>query len=431
MSKLRKDLSAQGLVTKIREKFDAIIDFSNGNISLTDCLTSGLAIFGLKFPSLLQFDLQRKDIELKQNLLRLYGIKNIPSDTYLRERLDEVEAKNLRAPFKQVFSLLQRGKVLEHYSFIDNHYLLALDGTGQYFSNKVHCENCCEKHHKDGRVSYYHQLLGAVMVHPRQKHVIPLAPEPITKADGHTKNDCEGNAAKRLLPCIRKEHPHLKLIIVEDALASNGPHIKLIESLNMQYIIGVKPDSHEYLFDYVNNSEYMIHEDIDLDKTKRVYKFVNNAPLNDTHHDLKVNFLEYWEYPAKGPAKHFSWVTGFKISTENVRQIMEGGRAKWKIENETFNTLKNQGYEFEHNFGHGNKNLCSVFSMLMMLAFLVDQTQNICCYYFKKARKVAGSNKVLWNDMRFLFRYFTFDCWQDLYSKICLVGGQPIVIDTS
>ena len=103
------------------------------------------------------------------------------------------------------------------------------DGTGYFSSSRVHCKNCCEKHHKDGRVTYYHQMLGAVVVHPEQREVFPLAPEPIVKGDGATKNDCERNAAKRLLGDVRREHPHLKLIVVEDGLASNGPHIQLLK----------------------------------------------------------------------------------------------------------------------------------------------------------------------------------------------------------
>ena len=73
------------------------------------------------------------------------------------------------------------------------------------------------------------------------------------------------------------------------------------------------------------------------------------------------------------------------VNKRNVFRLMRGGRARWKIENETFNTLKNQGYNFEHNYGHGEQNLSVVFAMLMMLAFLVDQTQQLCCALFRAA----------------------------------------------
>ena len=90
---------------------------------------------------------------------------------------------------------------------------MPLDGTGYFCSKDVHCEHCCEKNHKDGSKSYYHNMLSAVIAHPDQKVVIPFAPEMIMKCDGKTKNDSEHSAAKRFLADLKREHPHLRLII--------------------------------------------------------------------------------------------------------------------------------------------------------------------------------------------------------------------------
>ena len=205
----------------------------------------------LKYPSLLQFDAGREDEVVRSNLKTLYGIVRAPSDTALRERLDEVAPSLLRRAFRRVLHLLQRGKGLEDFIWWAGHYLLSVDGTGYFYSDQVHCEQGCETHHRDGRVSWYPQLPGAVLVHPEQRVVLPLAPEPIVCGDGSTKNDCERTAAKRLLVDVRREHPHLKLVVVEDALAANGPHIELLQSLTMRYILGVKPGDHGFLFEWV------------------------------------------------------------------------------------------------------------------------------------------------------------------------------------
>ena len=236
----RKSLSLPGLLQAIRKEFESIPDDKKAStIPLADHLMSGLAVFGLKFPSLLQFDRGRDDEIIRHNLQTLYGIAQAPCDTYLRERLDDIDpACHLRKPFTKAFHLLQRGKGLEDFTCLDGHYLLSVDGTGYFSSDQVHCENCCAKHHQDGHTTYYHQMLGAVLVHPDHKEVFPLAPEPILKQDGTTKNDCERNAAKRLLMDVRREHPHLKLIVVEDALASNGPHIRHLHALNLRFILG-------------------------------------------------------------------------------------------------------------------------------------------------------------------------------------------------
>jgi hypothetical protein len=212
-------------------------------ISLRDALLSAFAMFSLKDPSLLAFDQRRNDANLKA----LFGIGQIPSDTQTREILDPLDPEHLRPTFGDVFRQLQRGKALEPFEFYNGCYLLSLDGTGYFSSQQIHCPSCQVKEHKNGTVTYEHQMLAAVLVHPDFKEVIPLAPEPIQKQDGSTKNDCERNAARRLLQKIRREHPRLKLIVVEDGLASNGPHVRDLIEYGMHFLLGVKPGDHAFL----------------------------------------------------------------------------------------------------------------------------------------------------------------------------------------
>lgn len=421
MGFIKKYLSADGLLKIVRRSLrrGKFKECKNTTYSWEDCIMSGLAIFTFKLPSLLQFE-KKKVCEplIRRNLRTLFGVHKAPSDTTLRERLDKISPQSLRGGFKKIFSFLQRGKVLEKFRYLGGHFIVSIDGTGQYCSKKIHCNNCCEKNHRDGSTTYYHQMLGAVLVHPDHKEVIPFAPEPIVKADGDTKNDCERNASKRLLINLRKEHPHLKLLIVEDSLSSNFPHLSLLDSLNMNYIIGVKPGDHAYLFDYIKNEKPSITTKEDTDGTWHEFRCYTNVSLNDTHHDYRVNVVEYCETKKSGKKLHFSWVTRLKVSSENVYEIMKAGRARWKIENETFNTLKNQGYNFEHNYGHGYNNLCSVMTMLMMLAFLIDQVQQLYCTVYQKARKHVGTLSALFEEVRVLIKFGVWDCWSRLYHFI-------------
>ncbi len=185
---------------------------------------SAFAMFSLKDPSLLAFDHRRRDP--LDNFRSIYGIRNVPCDSQMRDILDPLDPNDLRPAFTDVFRRLQRGKVLERFTYLDGHYLLSLDGTTYFSSAKIHCPSCLEKHHRGGGVTYSHQLFGATLVHPDLKEVIPLAPEPIIQQDGQTKNDCERNATRRWLKQFRREHPHLPVIVVEDALAANAPHLK-------------------------------------------------------------------------------------------------------------------------------------------------------------------------------------------------------------
>ena len=419
--KIRKHLSASGLFDLVYSGFEKVTDHRIGDvkIALTDALMSGFAMFSLKDPSLLAFDKRR---EQDGNLKRIYKLESVPCDTQMRTILDDVDPDEVKPSFKDIFRQAQRGKILEDFAFIDNYYLLSVDGTGYFSSKKIHCDSCLERvNSKTGEVTYHHQMLGAAIVHPDQKVVIPLAPEPIIKQDGETKNDCERNAAKRLFAQVRKDHPHLRLIVTEDSLSPNAPHIRTLKGHDLRYILRVKEGDHVFLFEKVAEA-HRAGRTTEVEYhgvgVKHQFRFLNQVPLNKSNQDLLVNFFEYWRIEDGEITKHFTWVTDFTVTKDNVSQLTRGGRAYWKIENETFNTLKNQGYHFEHNFGHGKNNLSVVFALLMMLAFLVDQVQQLACRLFQAVLEKEGSRKRLWEHMRSLFYSLPFDSMEDIYRAL-------------
>src|SRR5437870_12917148 len=252
--KARKHLSADALFGLVRNGFAHIPDYrlSETDIALADALMSAFALFSLKAPSLLAFDKERAE----GNLHTIYGIERVPCDTHMREILDPVSPKVLRPVFKSLFRQLQRCKALEPMTFLDGHYLLALEGT-EYFSSKaIHCASCLHRVHRNGSITYAHQMLGAAIIHPDQRAVNPLMPEPIVNRDGTEKNDCERNAAKRFVAKLRQEHPHLQFIVTEDSLSANAPHIETLHAHGLHYILGVKEGDHAYLFQQVQGAEH-------------------------------------------------------------------------------------------------------------------------------------------------------------------------------
>lgn len=423
---VRKSLCADSLLADIYHCFQKVPDPrqlpDNVSVSFTDVLMSGLAVFGLKFPSLLQYDQNRQTLD--SNLLSLYRIKAPPSDTYMRERLDELDPRVIRPVFKKMFSKIQRGKCLENFQFLDGYYLLSLDGTGEFSSSTVCCPQCCKKEHKDGSVTYYHQMLGACIVHPDQPNVIPLCPEPIQNGDGAAKNDCERNASKRFIEHLRREHPHLKVIILGDGIASNAPYIRLLKEHTMKFLLGAKPGDHQSLFATLDASEETNYYEVLDDKGfMHQFRFLNDVALNKSNPDVRVNVLEYMQTDPRGKETVFAWVTNIHITQTNAFALMKGGRARWKIENETFNTLKNLGYNFEHNYGHGKKFLSTILCLLMLLAFLVDQIQGMTCSLFRAVKKQAGSFQGLWEELRVLFKFMEWLSWEQLYQFIVARRG--------
>ena len=369
--------------TSCRSGFASLPDhrLDDTEIALTDALMSAFAMFSLKAPSLLAFDKERAE----DNLHTVYGVGRVPCDRICVPSLIRF-ARGAPSGVRGVLRRLQRAKALEPIRFL----MAVAVGARWHGAFFVQDDSLCylfHRVHRNGSITYAHQMLGAAIIHPDQRAVIPLMPEPIVNRDGTDKNDCERNAAKRFVINLRHDHPHLKFIVTEDSLSSNAPHIEMLQHYDLRYILGVKEGDHAFLFQQVRAAEragrvtYYERHDRAAGVRHR-FRFVNDVPLNASHVDVRVNFIEYWEI-SDTKVQHFSWVTDLRVSRRNVFHLMRGGRARWKIENETFNTLKNQGYNFEHTYGHGEQNLSVVFAILMMLAFLVDQAQQLCCALFQ------------------------------------------------
>jgi hypothetical protein len=422
----RRHLHFDALVALARRRFEQLPEQRRAPaFSLADVLMAGLALFSLKDPSLLAFCRRALD----HNLRSVFGLLAVPCDTQMRTILDRIHPDQLRPAFTDLFRQVQRGKILEEYVFLEGCYLIALDGVEYFCSQKVHCAHCLSRQHKNGTVSYYHQMLGAVIVHPDLPEVIPLAPEPIQRQDGQSKNDCERNAARRWLKRFRQDHPHLPVIITEDALSSNAPHIRDLQAARCHFILGVKPGDHAYLFQQVyrrvEGNEVEVHDVVDAGTGKhRHYLFVRDLSLNEANPEVRVNFLRCAETDAQDECD-WAWVTDLNLTAATFDQAGRGGRARWHIENETFNTLKNQGYHFEHNYGHGEKHLAVVMALLMMLAFAIDQVQQKSNALFRAAWAKKGPKCALWEAVRQLFSSFEVSSMREIYEAIAYGYKRP------
>ena len=388
--------------------FESIEDNRSENLSydLTDALKSGFAIYSLKFASLFSF--RKKSKAEQSNLTQVYGIKKIPSDNGLRKILDEVFPSHLRQGFHNLFLWIKQQGLLKRYQYWHKHIIVSIDGVEHFCSDKVSCQHCMQRNLTNGNINYYHAMLSAAIVHPSEKEVFILDNEPIVKQDGSKKNDCERNAAKRMLKNFKSLYSNELMVFVFDALYACQPIIKLLlDNANWSFVINIKPDGHKSLFRQFkarDNRGHVKWYDHENEEGHHKFGFTNDLALNDTHARVRVNMLYYQLTNLKGEVKTFTWITNIKLIKSNMFKIMRMGRSRWKIENETFNTLKNQGYHFEHNFGHGEKNLCTVFAFLMMLSFCVDQIQQHACQYFKMILTELKTKVKLWESLRAVFK---------------------------
>ena len=424
-ARLRKSLSAPGLISTLRQSFSAVPDARRAasvRHSMSDALGAAFAMFHLKFGSMLEFDAQaHADPRLIHNLETLYRQGTVPSDTTMREILDEVSPEALRPAFEALHRELQRGRALEDFASLEGRYLLAIDGTGCFCSTKVSCKHCLVKKRSKGAVTEYsHQAVAAAIVHPdKTGQALMLAIEPITRADGATKNDCEREAVKRLLDYLGDAFPGRKFLITEDALAANGPHLEALAAHDMDFIVGVKPGNSSVFETEIMRRHGMgelieWQDQMKADGSVCGYRYALGVPINATYKKLEVNYLEWWEIDKNGRQKVFTWVTNLAITPDNVIELARSARARWRIENEVFNVLKNQGYEFGRNYGHGKKYLSSTLAAITMLAFLVDQIQEQACRVFQEARARRRTKKSLWEKMRAAMELFWIPDWETM-----------------
>lgn len=393
------------LIKLVREGFKSIKDHRgyNSTYSLPDLLSAGFAIFSLKDPSLLAF--REQFPQRSENLKRIYGIERIPEDTALREGLDGIDPALLQAQFKPMLERLRLERVVENRQVLGGYTLLAGDGTQHFCSSSRSCPHCLTKQHRNGSTTYHHQLLAAVWVQPGEKTVFPVAVEPIARQDGRQKNDCELNAAKRLIPRIRQAMPNDRLLLTLDALYANAPFIRLLKEQDISFLIGIKEGY--VLIQTERLAEQGALKEISWEVDGRIcaIRFANDLILNGQNQDLLVNYLEYVEVDAQSAEILFfsSWITDLPINEDNAREMVTVARTRWKIENETFNTLKNQGYYLEHNYGHGKEYLATNFAILTFLAFLIDQMAQCLDNAFQKALAVYQTKRAFWEKVRQVF----------------------------
>jgi hypothetical protein len=395
---------------------------------LLECYFSAFAMFFLQDPSLLEFQRRFQQQVQQNNLASIFGVEEIPSDTQLRDVLDEQESEPLKEVYRLWFNRLQRSKQLERYRVFAEQYLITLDGSQYFSSERVHCSRCLSRQKSGGQREYYHQILQPALVHPQRPEVIPLAPEFIRKQDGSEKQDSEVAAGLRALERIRADHRQLPAIIVADALYATEAVLSAVATHRFSFVLGVKSGSHKTLFEDVEGLRrgklLDRYEEVKPDGSRYRYEWVNQVPLFASAGSSLVNFLQLQIFDATGKrTRCFSWITDLPLDIHTVAAVAHAARARWKIENENFNTLKNHGYHLEHNFGHGTSRLSETFFLLNTLAFFMHQIFALVDGLYQLARAGFGSRREYWNVIRASLRLILFESWDHVLHRI---HGPPL-----
>jgi hypothetical protein len=158
------------------------------------------------------------------------------------------------------------------------------------------------------------------------------------------------------------------------------------------------------------------------------------GPLKDGEDALLVNWCELSIYREDTGELLFSnsFATNFPISADSVADIVAWGRCRWKVENENNNVLgepRTKGYHFEHNFGHGQKNLSTVLITLLLFAFLCHTVFALTLPVYGQLRRALGRRDTFFHDIKALTRYLLFPSFDALLAF--MFEGLELSPDTS
>lgn len=412
------------LVGELKQTLSELPDKRTGKNTQYTMETIGLSAFSVFFtqsPSFLAHQKTMEQNRAQSNAQTLFQIEKIPTDNHVRDMLDPVEPEKIYPVYDSVYEAFMERGILDTFRTVHDTRLIALDGTW-YFSSQsenVQCEKCSKIEHSNGETTHYHSAITPVIVGPDKPYAIPLRPEFIVPQDGDKKQDCEIKAGKRWLDKNGEFYNTGNDTILGDDIYAHQPFCHLTLQNNYHFIFICKPKSHKYLYQWIDLLEE--GEDIHTVKIRvknkenkweqHTYRYANNVPLIEDEGAMKVNWCEVTITYNGNQTYHNSFISDWKITEENVAGIVTAGRARWKIENENNNTLKNRGYHLGHNFGHGKQHLSSLLASLNILAFLFHSFLTFCDDDYRLIRATLPTRKTFFEHIRCLMHYHCFPSW--------------------
>jgi hypothetical protein len=401
----------------------------SGNIAISDFGLSAFAMFFMQSASFLSFQRTLEKGQGRSNCQTLFGIEKIPSDNYIRDMLDGAEPALLAPCFERMEQLLLEPAMGEAFGRLGGRMLIALDGSEYFCSQKITCPHCQTRKRSNGKVESYHSMLAATVVAPGHSKVVPLSPEFIVKQDGAEKQDCERNAVKRWLDQHGARLKPLRPVYLADDLFACQSVVERLAANGDDFIFTCKETSHKALYDFIDGCAFERHEiKVRKGKTHEThrYLFIENVPLRDGKDAVLVNWIGFEILDAKGAVKYkTALVTSLPVTKASVAEIVVCGRARWKIENENFNVLKNHGYELEHNFGHGETYLAMTLAALNLLAFAWHTVLDLVEPPWRKAREAAEKRTRFFAYLATLTSFVVFPAWPNLLEALATFTIPP------
>lgn len=394
----------------------------SGHYTMADIGMAAFSVFFMQSPSFLAHQRALEEGHGRSNGQTLLGVAAIPSDNHIRQMLDGNQPSAFDGLFFQTLEAVEAADGLSAFRRLGGRLLIALDGTEHFCSRKIGCPQCSTRKSSDGGTEYFHSLLGATVVAPGHTQVLPLPAEFMVPQDGAEKQDCERTAVKRWLARHGAALARFRPVFLGDDLYACQPVALAMQAAGGNVILTCKPASHPTLSEYLTGVDLEEHRQTVCQRGKRttcVYRWLNAVPLRGTADALAVNWFSVEILNGKGKRTYFnSFVTDLPVSADTVAELAECGRARWKIENETFNVLKTGGYNLEHNYGHGKSTLANLLVTLNLLAFAFHTAANLGVLAWRTAMAARGARYRFFEHLRTITAYIVFSDWDTLLGAI-------------
>ena len=346
-----------------------------------ELIVSGLLLFLFKQKSRNQADNTAKNYDYQDNIKSIFGIKVADMDT-VDKYLRWISPCKLEQIKQDLFRELVKSKTFQKYKFAGKYFMLAIDGSGLQSYDYEPYPGCPYKKSKNGKKVWTTYVLEAKVV-TSNGFSISLATEWIENPTNGTfdKQDCEIKAFKRLAIRLKKEFPRLPLVLLLDSLYPRDPVFSICKTNNWRYIITLKDKNlksvQEQIADKLLFKDYGKQDHLITDKThwlKNDYKFFEGIEYKAyTLYVAETLFEKQHKLSGEKQQTRFVHVTDIFLNENNVHQTSQAGRLRWKIENEGFNSQKNNGYNAEHKFSRTNFNATKNYYQLMQIADIINQ----------------------------------------------------------
>ncbi|MCA9506900.1 MAG: transposase family protein [Myxococcales bacterium] len=398
------------------------------NYSLVSLMFVGVLMFITRLGSRRQINhLLRENGPGEMKFQELFQAESLPHGDTLNELFKHIEVAEVQQVVTSMTTTLIHKKILHPYRLFGYYYTIAVDGTGMLTFHQRHCAHCLTRKHKNGTL-YYHHVLEAKLV-TQTGFAFSLMTEFIENPTlTMTAQDCELKAFYRLSERMKKRLYRLPICLLLDGLFAGGPTFSLCEQNGWKYIVVLTEDDLPTInqeFDALTKISPENSLQIIKDNTPQImqdFRWVADIAYthsNKVEHSISV--LQCLENKTNNKAEIIlsrnKWITNLQLTKNRVAIIAnEGGRLRWKIENEGFNIQKNGGFELEHAYSK-DINASKVFYFLLQIAHIIFQLMQKGSLFKNAFPKGFGSYKNL------AFRLL--EAWRNLCSSISSLLDSP------